>query len=129
MSKPKAVERKTKQKDAVMGVLDKAGKPLLPCEIMAAARRRCGKLGIATVYRALRAMLTGGVVSCVQIPGGSPRYELSGTGHHHYFRCRSCRRVFNIAGCPGGFGALVPRGFRLEDHDLVLYGRCAACRT
>ncbi|MCJ7544682.1 MAG: transcriptional repressor [Phycisphaerae bacterium] len=122
------MERRTRQKDAITRTLGRAGKPLLPREILTAARRRCTKLGIATVYRGLRAMLGAGVVTCVRIPGAPPRYELSGTGHHHYFRCRSCRRVFNVQGCPGGFRALVPRGFRLEAHDLVLYGRCAACR-
>lgn len=121
-------QRRTRQKDAITRSLGRAGKPLLPREILTAARRRCAHLGIATVYRALRAMLDAGVVTCVRIPGGPPRYELSGTGHHHYFRCRDCRRVFNVEGCPGGFGALVPKGFRLEDHDLVLYGRCATCR-
>lgn len=123
-----AAERTTRQKDAITRALGKAGKPLLPREILAAARRRCARLGIATVYRALRSMLDKGTVTCVRIPGGPPRYELSDTVHHHYFRCRSCRRVFSIVGCPGGFGALLPRGFRLEGHQLVLYGRCATCR-
>jgi Fur family ferric uptake transcriptional regulator len=121
------MERRTRQKDAITRALGAAGKPLLPREILTAARRRCVTLGIATVYRALRAMLDAGVASCVQIPGAPPRYELSGTGHHHYFRCHSCRRVFNVQGCPSGLGALVPKGFRLENHDLVLHGRCAAC--
>jgi Fur family ferric uptake transcriptional regulator len=122
-----SAERRTRQKDAITRALAAAGVPLLPREILTAARRRCATLGIATVYRALRAMLEVGVVTCVRIPAAPPRYELSGTGHHHYFRCRSCRRVFNIHGCPPGLGALVPQGFRLEAHDLILHGRCATC--
>ncbi len=122
-------ERRTKQKDAITAALGRAGKPLLPGEVLAAARRRQPGLGIATVYRALRAMLEAGLVACVRIPGSPPRYELTSTGHHHYFRCRSCRRVFNVEACPESFQAPVPKGFRVEDHDVVLYGRCAACRA
>jgi Fur family ferric uptake transcriptional regulator len=63
----------------------------------------------------------------VELPGESPRYERSGIGHHHHFRCRSCARVFEIHGCPGDLRELTPEGFRLESHDVTLYGQCARC--
>jgi Fur family ferric uptake transcriptional regulator len=63
----------------------------------------------------------------MQIPGEPPRYETCGKTHHHYFRCRSCEQVFDIEGCPGHFEDLVPKGFALEDHELILYGLCSRC--
>jgi len=72
-------------------------------------------------------MLGRGQVSCVRIPGGSPRYELADAAHHHYFRCRGCLEVYNVQGCVGNFATLVPEGFQLEAHELVLYGRCQRC--
>ena len=119
--------RPTLQLAAILRTLKEATGPLSPPEILRLSSRRARGLGIATVYRALRRLLKDGELTCVQIPGAPPRYEQLGRGHHHYFRCRSCRTVFNIDGCPGNFGPLVPQGFRLEDHELVLYGLCSRC--
>jgi hypothetical protein len=35
--------------------------------------------------------------------------------------------VYNIDGCVGGVETLLPRGFQMEKHDLLLTGRCATC--
>jgi Fur family ferric uptake transcriptional regulator len=63
----------------------------------------------------------------VRLPGAPSRYEVAGKHHHHHFRCRLCDRVYEIDGCPPDLRSLVPRGFRLEGHDLTLFGRCPAC--
>jgi Fur family ferric uptake transcriptional regulator len=70
-----------------------------------------------------------GVLKVVSLPGQSTaRYELCGKAHHHHFHCRLCHQVYEVEGCPGNIEPLIPRGFTLEDHELVLYGRCSACR-
>jgi Fur family ferric uptake transcriptional regulator len=61
------------------------------------------------------------------MPGEAPRYERGGEDHHHHFRCSSCERVYNVSGCPGGLEKLLPEGFRLESHDLLLTGTCMMC--
>lgn len=104
-----------------------ADRPLSTQELYAAARREAPGLGIATVYRALKEMRTTGEVAEVELPGEPPRYERTGKGHHHHFHCSHCDRVYDIEGCPGQLRALLPRNFRLERHELLLYGRCAAC--
>jgi Fur family transcriptional regulator, ferric uptake regulator len=119
--------RLTRQKNAILRTLGSADRPLSPREILRLSIKGAPGLGIATVYRMLRRLLGGGELTCVQIPGCPPRYELCGRSHHHYFRCRSCRSIFNVEGCTGNFQALTPRGFRLEDHELVLYGLCGRC--
>ena len=121
------MQRKTNQRDAILQVFEEARGPLNPQQVLEAAGRYAQGLGIATVYRTLRALVERGHLTAVQIPGEPSRYERCGKGHHHYFRCRTCAQVFNIEGCPGNFAALVPRGFRLEDHELVLHGLCAGC--
>ena len=42
-------------------------------------------------------------------------------------RCRGCDRLFEIEGCRAGARPRAPKGFVVEDHELVFYGRCAAC--
>jgi Fur family ferric uptake transcriptional regulator len=61
------------------------------------------------------------------LPGEAPRYERGGEAHHHHFQCTSCQRVYNLQGCLGGMERLLPRGFRLDSHDLQLTGTCAQC--
>ena len=53
----------------------------------------------------------------------------AGKRHHHHFHCRVCDAVFEVEACPGDFRSLSPRGFRVEAHELILYGRCAACSS
>jgi Fur family transcriptional regulator, ferric uptake regulator len=32
-----------------------------------------------------------------------------------------------MPGCPGDLRRLAPRGFRVEGHEVTLYGRCSDC--
>lgn len=96
-------------------------------EILEAADRSAPGIGLATVYRALKWLIQSGDVVTVELPGDTPRYELAHQHHHHHFSCRACGRVFEVDGCPGDLARLAPRGFAVEAHEVVLYGRCAEC--
>jgi Fur family ferric uptake transcriptional regulator len=122
------MERNTRQRQAIREALHKAGRPLSPSEILALARPRAKGLGMATVYRSVKSLVESGEVVAVELPGEPARYEAAGKHHHHHFHCRTCRKVYEVEGCPGELDALVPKGFELESHELVLYGRCVACR-
>lgn len=84
-------------------------------------------IGIATVYRLLNQGVDTGRYAAVEMPLGPVRYEPADRPHHHHFECLSCRRVFDVAGCPGRMDRLVPAGFVLESHDLLLQGQCSSC--
>lgn len=120
------MERNTKQRDAIRQVFEEIPRPL-GAEVLEAGRNRIAKLGIATVYRTINSLVESGWLVPVELPGEPPRYERSGSEHHHHFRCRTCTRVFEIHGCPGELRDLAPAGFRLESHEVVLYGLCARC--
>ena len=121
------MRRNTRQRDAIRGALESASRPLLPREILAVAQREVAGLGMATVYRSVKELLADGAVRTVSLPGESDRYEMAESAHHHHFQCTACRRVYDIAGCPGNLKRLAPRGFSVESHDVTLYGRCAEC--
>jgi Fur family ferric uptake transcriptional regulator len=121
------VQRRTRQRDAIVSALKQAARPLAPLEILEQARGLVPRLGIATVYRAMRELLEEGIAIGVELPGESLRYELSGHGHHHHFQCRDCGKVFEVHGCPPGLSKLTPKGFRLDSHEVVLYGACSFC--
>lgn len=123
------MDRKTNQRTAIRDAIGDAARPLSPNEILDAAKARSPKLGIATVYRTVKVLIEEGWLKAVTLPGDPPRYELAHISHHHHFHCRVCGRVFDIEGCPGDLRTLAPRGYRVEAHEVVLYGQCPTCAT
>lgn len=121
------MERQTRQRAAIRAAIDSAARPLLPQEVLEAAQAAAPGLGIATVYRALKAMVDEGALRAVSLPGENARFEAAAHGHHHHFQCRRCQRVFDVHACPGDLSRLAPAGFTVEEHDLTLYGRCRDC--
>jgi Fur family ferric uptake transcriptional regulator len=123
------MQRKTSQRSALLKAFESAGRPLSPQEALELAGIHAKGLGIATVYRNMKALADRGVLKVVSLPGESTaRYELCGKAHHHHFHCRACHQVFEVDGCPGNIEPLVPKGFVMEDHEVVLYGLCSACK-
>lgn len=127
LSESITTKRSTKQRSAISQAFASYDRPLSPEEVLGHAKRLVPHLGIATVYRAINALLAEGWLVPVTLPGEATRYEVSGKRHHHHFRCRDCEQVFEIDGCPGNFTSLVPQGFTLEEHHLVLFGLCHIC--
>jgi len=121
--------RRTRQRDAILDKILSAEGPLSVGEIHERASRRISGLGVATVYRTIKALKEEGKISVVELPAEEPRYEPAGLGHHHHFRCRACEQTFDLEVCPVGIprGTTLPGGFEVEDHSLTLYGRCSAC--
>lgn len=122
-----ATTRNTKQRALIKEVLSDAGRPLSASEVVKLARKKAAKIGTATVYRAINKLVEDGFLVPVEIPAEPSRYEVSGLRHHHHFYCRTCKKVFDIDGCPSDFTAFTPEGFTLEAHEVILYGRCEHC--
>ncbi len=121
------MERNTRQRGAIRRAFQRTNRPLGTDEVLELARGEVNGLGIATVYRNIRTLVDEGWLDTVQLPGGSPRYELRGKGHHHHFHCSHCDRVFDVTSCSGSVHTMVPPGFVLERHLIVLGGLCAEC--
>lgn len=121
------MERRTRQRDAIWLALESADRPLAPWEILGLARVEVPRLGIATVYRNIKAFLNEERLRVVELPGAPDRYEVSGKDHHHHFHCRSCDGVFEVETCTADFDSVTPSGFKLETHEVTLYGLCSAC--
>lgn len=120
-------QRNTRQRRAIRMVFEGTDRPLSTQEVLTAAQECEQGLGIATVYRTVNLLLREHWLTTVKLPGESPRYERAGKPHHHHFHCIDCGRVFEVPGSDELLDSLVPPGFALVDHDLVLRGRCAEC--
>jgi Fur family ferric uptake transcriptional regulator len=121
------MNRKTRQREAIRNVFAKARRPLGPQEILSMAQDDVPGLGIATVYRTVKGLVEEGWLAPIDIPGQPTCYEAADLEHHHHFHCRGCGKVYDVDGCPGNVLSIGPPGFKVEAHEVILYGRCVAC--
>ncbi|MEM9753835.1 MAG: transcriptional repressor [Planctomycetota bacterium] len=124
------MQRQTPQRVAIEDALVAEGRPLGPQEIFDRAREQVPSLNLATVYRTVKRMVEDQTIAAVELPGEPPRYELQSVAaqHHHHFQCRQCNAVYDLnKGCVKGLNALLPKGFQMTGHDIVLYGTCESC--
>ncbi|MBN1518231.1 transcriptional repressor [Candidatus Sumerlaeota bacterium] len=123
------MSKNTRQREAIREVFERTTRPLGPKDVLAAAQRALPGLGIATVYRNLKLLEEEGSLKAVHLPGDVQLYERADQMHHHFFHCRRCNRYFDIQACPGDFDRLVPQGYKLEAHELMLSGLCDTCAS
>ncbi len=121
------MERKTPQRKVIREIFQHAERPLSAQEALNEARHYIPKMGLATAYRVIKELSDEGFLHPVDLPGDAQRFEVTGLAHHHYFQCNSCEKVYGINGCPGNFPNIVPMGFQLESHEVILYGTCQGC--
>ena len=102
-------------------------------EIHDAVRARGGRVGIASVYRALDGMDALGLVQRIDLGDGVARFEPAHAGgdHHHHLVCDDCGKVepFEDASLESAIERVADgRGYSVAAHDVVLRGACEDCR-
>lgn len=120
-----AMARRLNYDKAIFDLLVQAPGPMSADEIRGALSAT--GIGIATVYRLLKRGEIDGQLAAVEMPTGPTRYEPADRPHHHHFECDDCHRVYDVMGCPGSLDKLVPGGFQVQSHDLLLHGLCPSC--
>ena len=123
-------EQKSKH-ELVIDALSHAGGPMSANELWNHLRSTDSKntIGIATVYRSLRKGVQDGDLVPVELESGSVRYEPGSLKHHHHFLCSDCSRAFDVDGCVNNLDQLLPAGFEMTNHEILLYGTCADCKV
>jgi len=92
-------QRQTAQRRAILKVIREARGPLTVEHIHKQAKRSTRNLGIATVYRTVKLLLQSKHIKPIALPDGETRYEPADLGHHCYFYCRQCKRVYDLPMC------------------------------
>jgi Fur family ferric uptake transcriptional regulator len=111
-----------------MDELHRSDGPMSANELWERMRANQSGIGLATVYRALNRGVDEGRLVAVGLEPGSVRYEAADLAHHHHFLCSACNRAFDLKGCVRSLGKLLPDGFEMTNHEILLYGNCADCR-
>ncbi len=121
------MQLKTQQRASILQVLDDLSRPVTAQELLEAASVQSPGLGLATVYRALKKLVDAGEARKIDVAGVPPHYERESKKHHHFFVCEECLKMFGLVGCPGGFKKLLPPGYSMTSHEVVVYGTCREC--
>ncbi|HAM21408.1 MAG TPA: transcriptional repressor [Actinobacteria bacterium] len=90
------------------------------------------KVGLATVYRTLQAMVNAAEVDLVRTNSGEALYRKCGTRHHHHLTCRKCGLAVELEGPSVERWAqrvAAENGFTDPSHVVELFGICANCGT
>lgn len=101
-------------------------------EIFDGIRDEGGRVGIASVYRALEQLVELDLVQRVELGDGIARFEPSHAGgeHHHHLVCDDCGKVepFSDLGLEEALEQAASRlDYGMRAHEVVLHGSCAAC--
>jgi len=123
-----ATARGTRQRAAIRRAFSVAARPLSPKEILMLAAREVPSLGIATVYRNLRAMVESGDLIAVPVPGQPDRYHPPIDPLPPLLRCSRCEKIIFLPLPERPPQLAVPVGFRIERVETFAHGQCeGAC--
>jgi Fur family ferric uptake transcriptional regulator len=121
------VKRQTQQRTAIVAAIEDMDCAFTPPEVLGRAQRACPGLGIATVYRSIRALVEEGRIRRVVVAGSAPRYERTNVRHHHHFHCESCGEMTPLEGCSLKQNYRLPPGFKASSHEVIFTGTCSNC--
>ncbi|MGF1573890.1 MAG: Fur family transcriptional regulator [Sumerlaeia bacterium] len=115
----------TQRQLALLQIFEAAKKPLKVEDAWEAVGRTT--MSMATLYRALGRLVELGHLRGIEIQNAPQMYESSKLGHHHHFYCYGCGNVFDIPKCVHNISSMVPEGFVMKDHTIIIYGECPKC--
>lgn len=124
--------RSTRQRSAVASFLDEQETFRSAQDIHADLRAQGHAIGLATVYRALQAMVEDGDVDALRTEDGESVYRRCGGAHHHHLVCRVCGRTVEVQDKPVARWADkvgVEHGFVDVEHQVEVYGTCGTCHA
>ncbi|HPU97605.1 MAG TPA: transcriptional repressor [Candidatus Hydrogenedentes bacterium] len=127
VEKSSGQKRKTRPSETVLQIFMAAGHPVSAREVFERGRHMHATLGIATVYRCIRRFMEEGILREIHLPDVGTRYEYVTPEHHHYFHCNLCGHLYALAGCAEMLESMLPAGFIMESHEIILRGRCNNC--
>ncbi len=130
MTDSRTMARSTRQRTAVIELLDQVEEFRSAQELHMLLREQGTKVGLTTVYRTLQALADSESIDVMQMPSGEYLYRRCSTGHHHHLVCRECGGTVEVAGMAVERWAETiasEYGFTDVAHTVEIFGRCPQC--
>jgi Fur family ferric uptake transcriptional regulator len=125
------MKRNTWQREAVKSALDTQDAFVSAQQLHSVLRESGTGIGLATVYRALGDLATGGEADSLQSAEGEALYRACTPGqHHHHLICRNCGVTVEIeADAVERWAKAVAaeHGFTQPEHVVDVFGLCPEC--
>jgi Fur family transcriptional regulator, stress-responsive regulator len=84
------------------------------------------------VYDSLHTLTATGLLRRIQPSGSVARYEARVGDNHHHVVCRGCGAIADVDCAVGEAPCLTAddsHGFRIDEAEVIYWGRCADCAT
>jgi len=114
----------------ILDILQKSNKHLSAADIFSLAKKRQPRIGVATVYRALKHLTQIAAIEKHSFDRRETLYEIRPTVHHDHLICEKCGIIIEFENDTiESLQTEIARahGFRLTHHELDLFGLCPAC--
>ena len=124
------MQRKTKQREAILEVLRQARFHPTAYWIHDQVRNKTPNISLGTVYRNLRLLCHKGEILELDLCGALSRFDAR-TDNHYHFRCERCGEVFDLdIPVDKTIDDEVARstGFKVSYHRLEFRGLCTECQ-
>jgi Fur family ferric uptake transcriptional regulator len=122
--------RATKQRAAVVELLNEMDDFRSAQELHDELRKRGEGIGLTTVYRTLQSLSEAGEIDVLRTQSGEAVYRRCSSHHHHHLVCRHCGRTVEIEGPAVERWAdkiAAGHGFSDISHTVEIIGTCADC--
>ncbi|MFR9806527.1 Fur family transcriptional regulator [Pseudonocardia sp. RS010] len=133
MNAPASGVRATRQRAAILALLDRTDRFRSAQSIFDELRADGHGIGLTTVYRTLQALVAGEVVDVLRSPAGESLYRRCETEEqHHHLVCRRCGIAAEIPGPvveAWAREAAAHHGFSELSRTLEVFGLCRLCGT
>lgn len=122
--------KKTKTREAVLSVLERAEKPVSAMNICLEIEKTGENIWLSTVYRILELFVKKDIVKKITVMNSEMSvYELNRFKHKHYAVCIDCHKIIPMNNCP--MEKFVPNiednEFHIIGHNVEVYGICRDC--
>ena len=119
-------ERFSAQREAIYETLQNTKEHPDADAIAAAVREKMPDVGVATVYRNLKKLVSCGLVHTVETTDNRIHYDAD-TRRHAHFICKHCGKISDLFVATSLEHEVEKMGYSVDSEKLVLYGVCPEC--
>ena len=121
-----AIERKSKQRDAIINELCSRYDHPTAMELYLSVRKIIPNLSLGTLYRNLSQLEENGMV--IRIPDGSTDRFDGNVNPHAHFKCLTCGKVYDLMAFKSDSLAFSDEIVsEVTSYSLMAFGKCISC--